>query len=104
MSALSGPTNKLQPEWNDSHAGFFKAELALCFTLADVAEATFKIGHSESAESAMGKAQEGWATAQRLVSDPRHAKRLTDDEIQDITVGFERLRARIDGLMQLFKK
>jgi hypothetical protein len=104
MSSLSGPTNKLQPEWNDSHAGFFKAELALCFTLADVAEAKFRIGHSESAESAMSKAQEGWATAQRLISDPTHAKRLTDEEIQEITVELERLRARIDGLIQLFKK
>jgi hypothetical protein len=104
MSALSGPTNKLQPKWNDSHAGFFKAELALCFTLTDVAETNFKIRHSESAERAMSKAQEGWASAQRLISDPIHAKRLTGEEIQDITVELERLRARIDGLIQLFKK
>ena len=104
MSALSDPAKRTANETNDSHAGFFKAKLDLCFTFADIAETNLKIGHSKSAESAMSKAQEGWVTAQRLISDPIHAKRLTDEEIRDITAELERLRARIDGLIQLFRK
>src|ERR1700694_826271 len=104
MSDLSDPANRITNETNDSHAGFFKAKLDLCFTFADIAETNFKIGHSESGESAMSKAELGCATAQRLLSDPKHAKHLTAEEIQDITVELERLRARIDGLQQRFKK
>jgi hypothetical protein len=69
MSAPSDPPNNQLPELNDSHAGFFKAKLDICFTLADIAETNFKIGYSKFGESAMSKAEEGLATAQRLLSD-----------------------------------
>ena len=104
MSAPSDLPNNPLPELNDSHAGFFKAKLDICFTFADIAETNFKIGHSKSADSTMSKAQEGWSTAQRLLSDPAHAKHLTNEEIQDITAELERLRARIDEVRQRFKK
>ena len=83
---------------------FLKLTWRFASTFADVAETNFKIGHSESAERAMKKAEQGWATAQRLLSDPTHAKRLSEKEIQDVTSEVERLRARIDGLIQRFKK
>jgi hypothetical protein len=104
MKAPSDTSNDSQYEWNDSHADFFKAELALCFTFVRVAETNFRIGHLKFADAAMSNAEEGWATAQRLLSDPKHAKHLTDEEIQDITTELRRLRARIDELEQRFKK
>jgi hypothetical protein len=103
MSASPDPPDKLQPEPNDSHADFSRAKLALCFTFADVAETNFKIGHTKSAENALNKAQEGWTTAQRLLSDSAH-KHLTKQEIQEVTAEMEWLRARIDELRQRFKK
>ena len=104
MSVPSDPPDRVQLEPNDSHADFLKAKLALCFTFAEIAETNFRIGHSESADSAMSKAQKGWATATRLLSDPDHAKHLTDGEIQNINTELERLRAKIDGLPHRFKK
>ena len=104
MSALSDPAKRTANETNDSHAGFFKAKLDICFTFADIAETNYKIGHSESGESAMGKAEQGWSTAQRRLLDPAHAKHLTNEEIQDITEELEWLRARIDEVQQRFRK
>jgi len=102
MSALSDPANRTTNETNDSHAGFFKAKLDLCFTFADIAETNFRICHSESGENAMSKAELGCATAQRLLSDPEHANHLADEEIRKITVELERLRARIAEVRQRF--
>ncbi len=93
-----------KPTMNDSHADFLKADLEICFTFATVAETNFRIGHSESAESAIEKAQRGFNTVQRLLSDPAHGKYLTDEEIQNITAELERLRARIDEVRQRFRK
>jgi hypothetical protein len=103
MNAPSDLPNK-KPEPNDSHAGFFKADLALCFTFVQVAETNFKIGNSKSADRAIRRVQAGWNAAHRLLSDPAHAKHLTDEEIQDITAELGRLRARIDELRQRFRK
>ena len=89
---------------NDFHADFLKADLEICFTFATVAETNSRIGHSESAESAMEKAQQGFNTVQRLLSDPTHGKYLTDEEIQNITAELERLRARIYEVRQRFRK
>jgi hypothetical protein len=104
MSARSDTPNDPQHEPNDSHADFVKAELALCFTFVRVAETNFRIGHLKFADAAMSNAHEGLATAQRLLSDPKHSKHLTDEEIQEITTELDRLRARIDELEQRFKK
>jgi hypothetical protein len=105
MSAPADPPNNAQPEpSDDSHVDFLKADLEICFTFATVAETKFRVGHSESADSALEKAQQGFNTVQRLLSDPAHAKYLTDEEIQNITAELERLRARIYEVRQRFKK
>jgi len=80
------------------HADFMNVELKLCFTFANVAETNCKIGHTESAKSALEKAELGYATLQRFLADPKHSRHLTEKDIRHITAELRRLRERLDAL------
>ncbi len=88
------------PNSHDPYADFFRVELALSSTLADVAETNFRIGHQESGKSALRKAQVGYATLRRYLASPAHASHLTEDEKQEISEGTEQLRTRVEMLLQ----
>jgi len=83
---------------HDPFADFFRAELALSCTLANMAETNFRIGHQESAESALRKAQVGCATVRRFLDSPRHAKHLTGEERRKTTEAWEGLQYRLAQL------
>jgi hypothetical protein len=87
-----------RPKSDDPQADFFRVELALCFTFADIAETNFRNGNSESAKSAMQKAQLGLATVQGYLKDPKHARHLTNQERKETKEESERLRKRLKTL------
>jgi len=86
-----------------AHADFMNVELALCFTFADVAETNSKIGHPDSAQSALNRAERGYATLQHFLRDPKHSRHLPKEDCRNITAGVERLRERLDALHSAVK-
>ena len=90
-------------ESNNEHADFMNVELTLCFTFADVAETNHKIGHTESANSAISKAEQGYATLRKFILNPNHSRRLTNEDLRRITAEMQRLRERLDALQAAFR-
>jgi len=81
-----------------THASFLKAELELGFTFSTIASRRFEIGYEESAGKSIVNAEKACETVSRFLSDPKHSKRLTDAEIQDLAAGLERLREELSKL------
>jgi hypothetical protein len=89
---------KLHEESAYHRLEFIKTELKLCFTFSTIAAQKY-----ESAANSMANAEKAYETVMHFLSDPKHAKHLTDEQTQDITAELERLRDRLDGLIR-FKK
>ena len=102
---MSAPDSSedLQVESDRLRADFLRTDLELCFTFADVAEAKLKRGDHEGAEQALSDAKKGHEAVGRFLSDPKHAKNLTTEELSEFTGGLERLRKRLDEVRQLTK-
>jgi regulator of replication initiation timing len=81
-----------------------KSELALCFTFSTIAARRYESGEQESAKKSMANAEKAYETVIHFLSDRKHSTHLTAEESQDITIELERLRDRLDGLIQRFKK
>ena len=78
---------------------FLRTELASCLTFASLAETERKIGNDEHANRTIADAEKAYATMeQRFLSDPKHAKHISDEEWRELTAGMERLRKTLDGL------
>ncbi len=103
MSTPSDPAN-LQADLDRHRVEFMKNELALCFTFSTIAARKYETGNQESAANSMANAEKAYQTVNLFLSDPKHSKHLTAEESQDITAELERLRERLDGLIQRFKK
>lgn len=98
MSIPSDPSSKLQAE--SYRVDFLKGELALCFMFSLIATARSDAGDWESAERSSSNAETAYSTALRFLSDTKHSKHLTGEEIQDIAAELEQLRERLDGLQR----
>jgi hypothetical protein len=98
------PFAKLQVESDRHRLNLIRTELALCFTFSTIAARRYETGNQESAQTSMAKAEKAYETVLQILSDPKHFKHLTQEIIQETTGELERLRARIDGLRQRFKK
>jgi hypothetical protein len=80
---------------------FLYTELAIGFTLAEVAETESDLGHSEAATRSLAHGEEGYATLHRFLQDPKHAGYLTGDQLQELSTGLERLRQKLDEVGRL---
>jgi len=96
--------SNLQADVDRHWVGFMKSELALCFTFSNIAARRYESVDQESATKSMANAEKAYETVIQFLSDPKHSKHLTAEESQDITIELERLRDRLDGLIQRFKK
>ena len=82
----------------DSHARFLRAELDLGFTFTTIASQRYETGHKESAGKSMMNAEKAYETVSRFLSDPKHSRSLTAEEIHKLTTELERLREKIAQL------
>src|SRR2546422_366586 len=78
------------------HFDVLRTDVRLCFTFTDLAATSLKMGNREAAEQAIADAEKGYATVRGFLSDPKHSKHLTEEQIRDLTSELERLRKRID--------
>lgn len=74
MSAPSDPATR--------HVSFLKAELELGLTFTTIASQRFETGYEEAAGKSLVNAEQAYKTVSRFLSDPKHAKNLTDAEIR----------------------
>jgi len=70
--------SKPQPHSEDPQAAFFKVEIALSSTFADIAETNLKNRNTEAANGAIAKAQQGLKTILDYLKDPKHSRHLND--------------------------
>jgi hypothetical protein len=77
---------------------FLRTELASGFTFASLAETERSIGNDEHAKRSIADAEKAYATMQRFLSDPKHAKHISDEGRRELTAGMERFRKTLDGL------
>jgi hypothetical protein len=75
-----------------------KAELATGHTLAGIAQTKRQVGDDEGGKLARARAEKIYSELGRFLSDPKHAKHLTDEKRRDLMVGMKRLREKLDGL------
>lgn len=52
----------------------------------------------ESAQQAIRSAEKGYSTLKHLLSDPKHVRYLTPDQVRDFIAQLEELRKKLDGL------
>ena len=88
----------LEAENNQNRIDFLRIELTACYTFANVAETEHKAGDRETAERSRAAAEKGFATLQRSLTDPKHAKHISQQERDEFTAEFERLRKTLDSL------
>ena len=98
------PFAKLQAESDRHRLDLIKIELALCFTFSTIAVWKYETEDTESAAKSMANAEKAYDTVIQFLSDPKHSKHLTGEQTQDITAELERLRERLDGILQRFRK
>jgi hypothetical protein len=104
MSVPPDPSAKLKAEFDSNRVNFLKTEVALGFTFAAVAARNYETGNPEFAERSMANSEKAYETVTRFLSDPKHLKHLTEEEVRDLTAELERLRERLDGLARQFRK
>ena len=88
----------LQRQSDQTRVQFLQTEFDTCFTLVGVAETELHTGLREHGRRSIEHAEQGYATLQRFLSDPKHSDRLTDDQQTDFAQELRRLRERLDGL------
>ena len=69
--------------------------MELCFTFAKVAETT---DDDEAASRAIEQAEKAYSTLDHFLSDPKHAKHITDEEHLELKAALERVREQLDRL------
>jgi hypothetical protein len=55
-------------------------------------------------DKSMDNAEKAYEAVIHCLSDPKHSKHLTVEEIQEMTAELERLRGRLDGLQRFRKR
>jgi hypothetical protein len=91
-------SERLQAESNRNRLDFLRAELETCSTLAKLAEFEQESGDPEHAARSLEHAETGYATLVRFMSDPKHAKHISDEQRRELRAEMERIRAVQDRL------
>jgi hypothetical protein len=99
-----GPTDpelkskQLSMETDRNRIEFLRTELQASFTFAKVAETEHSTGEHEHAARSLADAEKAYSTLLRFMSDPKHARHISEEERLELTTGMERLRATLDRL------
>ena len=75
-----------------------RTEVTTCLTLLGLAETERSIGFHEAAARSLGHAEEGYSTLVRYLSDPKHARHITDLERQELVGGMKQVKDKLDEL------
>jgi hypothetical protein len=100
MEELDARWEKLQVRADQNRIDFLRAELALSFTFAGLAETKFDSGHLEEAQYSVANAESAYSTVLRFLSDPKHAKHIAYEERRHLRTDLDRLRETIERLKQ----
>lgn len=96
MGDMTG--HDLQSESDHDRITFLRTELASCFILAGVAETDQRTHNTVNAKRSLTNAESGYSTLQRFLSDPRHTKFISDEELMDLKEAMMELREKLDDL------
>jgi hypothetical protein len=72
--------------------------LETCRTLANLAEFEQKSGNTEHAARSLEHAEAAYATMVQFMSDPKHAKHITEEQGTELRAGMGQLRETLDRL------
>jgi hypothetical protein len=97
MSDTANPSADLRSQSNKNRIDFLRTELDACFTFVSLAETERSIGNDEHAKRSAANAEKAYATVQRFLSDPKHAKHINDQERQELTERMQQLRKKLDS-------
>ena len=78
-----------------------RAQLASCFTFADVAETEHNTGHEQIAARSLAHAEEGCSTLVHSLSNPKHLRRTKCEDEKELLADTESLRCKLDELRRL---
>jgi hypothetical protein len=98
---VSGQSDKfadLEAQTDRNRVQFLQRDLELCFTLASLAETEHDLGHREAANRSVAHAEEGYASIQRFLSDPKHTDHIGGEIGGELMAGLKRLRVTLDGI------
>ena len=97
----SGADQLADLKWrsDQTRIDFLRTELVTGLTLAMVAETERYIGDDTAATRCLELAEKAYFTLARFLSDPKHAKHVSDAQHRELTAGMDRLRAGLDGLL-----
>ena len=90
----SGLTSQLDQRRID----FLKADLKTCFTFVNLAATELEIGDLEAVRRVIAKAERGHETINRFLTDPKHASRISANQMAEFKAELRRLRRRLGGL------
>jgi hypothetical protein len=95
---LTSESERLADEFRQNQIDFLRTELQTAFTFAGLAETEQGMDNPEHASRSLGDAEKAYETVLRFLSDPTHAKHITEEERVELSAGTERLRAQLDKL------
>jgi hypothetical protein len=98
MNGSSIQLEELMAKSRQVRIEFLRTEVEACFSFAKVAETERQTGHDEAASRSIEHAEEAYTTLTRFLSDPKHAKHITDEDHRELTAAMERLREELDRL------
>ena len=93
-----------EPKLEPGRASFLRTELELAFTFSTIAATKYDAGNAASAELSIANAEKAYETVDRYLSDPKYSQYLTLEEVNDLTSELRRLRDKLAGIAQRFKK
>src|SRR5258705_11979319 len=85
----------LQAASNSNRVEFLRTEVTTCLTLLGLAETERSLGFHEAAARSLGHAEEGYSTLVHYLSDPKHARHITDLDRQELGGGMKQVKANL---------
>lgn len=93
---LETEQKRLAVQSNRNRIEFLRTELQTCFTLIGLAETEQRSGNLEHAARSISDANKAYATVIHFLSDPKHAKHITENERIELNSGLDRVQAHLD--------
>ena len=88
----------LQQRSNENLIAFLRVDLALGLTLTWLARTEGQMRQHESCERSAAYAERAYSEVARYLTDPKHAKRMTDEQHRKIEAEMVKLRKELDAL------
>ena len=88
---------RLRAENDQALLDFIRTDLDLCLVFATVAETAYSMDHRAHAERNIANAEKGYSDMLRYFS---RARGMTAEVREELQLGLNRLRERLDGLQR----